>query len=75
MRTGYIETPVYTSTETPRYILLYCTRERERRTELGERADFVRLLDTPEGAGIVSRWMIQSRRLRQFQVANSLLYE
>lgn len=61
--------------ETPRHVLLYCPRERERRTEFGERADFVRLLDTPEGAGIASRWMIQSGRLRQFQVANSLLYE
>ncbi|PQE09053.1 reverse transcriptase protein [Rutstroemia sp. NJR-2017a BBW] len=45
--------------ETPRHILLYCPRERERRTEFGERADFVRLLDTPEGAGMASRWMIQ----------------
>ncbi|PQE19210.1 reverse transcriptase protein [Rutstroemia sp. NJR-2017a BBW] len=61
--------------ETPRHMLLYCPRERERRTELGERANFVLLLDTPEGAGIASRWMIQSGRLRQFQVANSLLYE
>jgi hypothetical protein len=63
------------SLETLRHVLLHCPRESGRRTELGEHPDFVRLIDTPEGARIASKWMIQSNRLRQFQVANSLLYE
>ena len=44
--------------ETPRHVLLYCPRERERRIELGNRTDFVRLLDTLEGAAVASKWMI-----------------
>ncbi|PQE33420.1 hypothetical protein CJF32_00011127 [Rutstroemia sp. NJR-2017a WRK4] len=59
--------------ETPRHILLYCPKERGRRTKLGERVDFVRLLDTPEGAGMASRWMIQSGRLREVERKGSYL--
>ncbi|PQE10705.1 reverse transcriptase protein [Rutstroemia sp. NJR-2017a WRK4] len=61
--------------ETPRHVLLHCTFEDSRRVSLGENQDFVRLLDTPQGALVASKWMIQSGRVRQFQVANSLLYE
>ena len=63
------------SQETPRHVLLYCPKEADRRAELGQRPTFVRLLDTPEGAVIASKWMIQSGRLRQFQVASSLSYD
>ncbi|PQE18260.1 reverse transcriptase protein [Rutstroemia sp. NJR-2017a BBW] len=63
------------SQETPRHVLLYCPREANRRAELGQGPTFVRLLDTPEGDAVASKWMIQSGRLRQFQVANSLSYD
>ncbi|PQE14738.1 reverse transcriptase protein [Rutstroemia sp. NJR-2017a BBW] len=63
------------SQETPRHVLLYCPREADRRAELGQGPTFVRLLDTPEGAAAASKRMIQSGRLRQCQVANSLLYD
>ena len=62
------------SQETPRHVLLHCPREADRRVELGQGPTFVRLLDTPDGAAVASRWMIQSGRLRQFQVVNSLSY-
>ncbi|PQE10736.1 reverse transcriptase protein [Rutstroemia sp. NJR-2017a WRK4] len=61
--------------ETPKHVLLYCSFEDGRRVSLGENQDFVRLLDTPQGVLVASKWMIQSGRLQQFQVANSLLYE
>lgn len=63
--------------ETPRHLLLYCPVERERREALGTRQErsFTRLLTTPEGAARAARWTIQGGRLRQFQVAGTLLYE
>jgi hypothetical protein len=63
--------------ETPRHLLLYCPIEEERRDALGvhQERTFVRLLTTPKGAAKAARWTIQGGRLRQFQVAASLLYE
>jgi hypothetical protein len=37
--------------------------------------DFTGLLDTPKGAQLASRWMIQSGRILQFQLTEQLLYE
>jgi hypothetical protein len=65
--------------ETPRHVLLDCPYEEERRIALreaqGGHLDFARLLDTPKGALSASKWMIQSGRIRQFQLAGQLLYE
>ena len=63
--------------ETPRHLLLYCPEEEDRREQLGPRAvrSFVRLLNTQDGAAVAAKWVIQSGRLRQFEVASSLLYE
>ena len=60
-------------------MLVYCSKESERREELrrvgGGGLDFRKLLDTPEGAGVSSRWIVRSRRLHQFSLARTLLYE
>jgi hypothetical protein len=68
-----------TGPETPRHVLLDCPHEEERRAVLreaqGGQLDFARLLDTPKGALSASKWMIQSGRIRQFQLAGQLLYE
>jgi hypothetical protein len=64
--------------ETPRHVLLHCPHESERREALkesqGGSLDFNRLLDTPRGAPVVSKWMIRSGRIPQFQLAGTLLY-
>jgi hypothetical protein len=64
--------------ETPRHVLLHCPHELERREALkesqGGSLDFNRLLDTPRGAPVVSKWMIRSGRIPQFQLAGTLLY-
>jgi hypothetical protein len=53
--------------------------EAERRIALkeaqGGHLDFGRLLDTPKGALQASKWIIQSGRILQFQLAGSLLYK
>jgi hypothetical protein len=41
----------------------------------GGQLDFVQLLDTPKGATLATKWMIQSGRIHQFQLAGSLLYK
>ena len=65
--------------ETPRHVLVHCSKESERREELrrvgGGTLDFRKLLDTPEGTGVSSRWIVRSGRLHQFSLARSLLYE
>jgi hypothetical protein len=63
--------------ETPQHLLLYCLEEEGRREELGPRGNrsFPQLIGTLEGARITTRWAIQSGRLRQFNIANSLLYD
>jgi hypothetical protein len=65
--------------ETPRHMLIHCEKEQAQREELrriGEGGlDFKKLLDTPEGAGVTSRWIVRSGRLSQFSLARSLLYE
>jgi hypothetical protein len=64
--------------ETPRHVLLHCPHESERRKALkesqGGSLDLNRLLDTPTGAPVVSKWMIRSGRILQFQLAETLLY-
>ena len=68
-----------TGKETPRYVLLDCPDEEERREFLresqGRRLDFKTLLDTNKGAQVASRWMIKTGRIAQFQLASQLLYE
>jgi len=65
--------------ETPRHILLHYPHEAKRRKvlreALGDHLDLNRLLDTPRGALVTSKWMIQSGRILQFQLVRALLYE
>ena len=65
--------------ETPYHILRHCPLEEGNRQSLrticGGGIDVVRLLNTPEGAGAVARWIVQSGRLSQFRVAKALSYE
>ena len=62
----------------PRHVLLHCPHESECRKALkesqGGSLDFNRLLDTPRGAPIFSKWMIRSGMIPQFQLAGTLLY-
>jgi hypothetical protein len=62
--------------ETPRHFLLYCPEGQDSRRALGPPGErtFLHLLGTPEGAQRTAKWAIQSRHLRQFYVANNLLY-
>jgi hypothetical protein len=64
--------------ETPRHVLLHCPHEAERRKALKESQkgglDFNKLLDTPEGTPVASKWMIRSGRIPQFHLAGTLLY-
>jgi hypothetical protein len=66
-------------TETLRHVLLECPHEAERRLDLkraqGGQLDYNRLLCTPKGARIASKWVIQSGRIPQFQLTRSLLYK
>jgi hypothetical protein len=66
-------------TETLWHVLLECPYEAERRLDLrkaqGGQLDYYRLLCSPKGAWIASKWMIQSGRIPQFQLAGSLLYK
>jgi hypothetical protein len=65
--------------ETSRHVLIYCAKEFQRKEELrstrGGSLDFRKLLDTPDGAGVASRWIVRSGRLYQFPLARVLLYE
>jgi hypothetical protein len=65
--------------ETPYHVLRHCPLEeggrQSLRTMCGGGIDVVRLLDTPEGAGVTARWIVQSGRLSQFRVARALSYE
>jgi hypothetical protein len=64
--------------ETLRHVLLECPHKAERRLDLikaqGGQLDYNRLLCTPRGARIASKWIIQPGRILQFQLAGSLLY-
>jgi hypothetical protein len=66
-------------TEILRHVLLECPHEAERRLDLkeaqGGQLDYNRLPCTPKGARIASKWIIQSGRIPQFQLAGSLLYK
>jgi hypothetical protein len=59
--------------ETPQHVLLHCPLEEERRHWF-PRATFQDLISTPENAAISAKWLIQSNRLPQFQLASRLLY-
>jgi hypothetical protein len=65
--------------EALRHVLLECPHEAERRLDLkkaqGGQLDYNRLLCTPKGERIASKWVIQSGRIPQFQLAGSLLYK
>jgi hypothetical protein len=65
--------------KTRRYMLIHRKKEQTQREELrragGGGLDFKKLLDTLEGAGVTSRWIIRSGRLPQFSPARSLLYD
>jgi hypothetical protein len=67
--------------ETPRHLLIHCQKEeiQAHREELkkagGGRLDLRKLLDTPDGAGAASRWVLRLGRLTQFSLARTLLYE
>ena len=65
--------------ETPHHVLRHCPLEESNRQSLrtmcGGGIDVVRLLNTPEGAGVAARWIVQSGRLNQFRVAKALSYE
>lgn len=65
--------------ETPYHVLRDCPLEDGRRSKLRTICDggidVVRLLDTPEGASITARWIVQSGRLPQFNLAKAISYE
>jgi hypothetical protein len=56
--------------ETLQHVLLHCLYKSERREALkesqGGSLDLNRLLDTPTGAPVASKWMIWSGRIPQF---------
>ena len=62
--------------ETPRHMALYCIEEAGRRLGLrtNGRVDYQRLIGTVSGAKQLAKWLICSRRLSQFSLARSLLY-
>jgi hypothetical protein len=68
-----------TELETPRHVLLDCPHKAECHIDLreaqGGQLDFTSLLDTPKDAQLASRWMIQSGRIPQFQLAEQLFYK
>jgi hypothetical protein len=59
--------------ETPQHVLLDCLLEEERRHWF-PRATFQDLVSTPGNVAISAKWLIQSNRLSQFQLASRLLY-
>jgi len=50
--------------ETPRHLLVHYPKQSEYREKLRKvsrgRLDFRKLLDTPEGAGVTSHWIVHS---------------
>ncbi|PQE07988.1 reverse transcriptase protein [Rutstroemia sp. NJR-2017a BBW] len=74
---GY-ESPVCTccqaGAETIEHILLHCGAERARRQWRGG-TTITELLDSPDRAQQVAKWLIQSGRFEHFRLANQLQYE
>ncbi|PQE14986.1 reverse transcriptase protein [Rutstroemia sp. NJR-2017a BBW] len=74
---GY-ESPVCTycqaGAETVEHILLHCGAERARRQWRGG-TTITELLDSPDQAQQVAKWLIQSGRFEHFRLANQLQYE
>ncbi|PQE23337.1 reverse transcriptase protein [Rutstroemia sp. NJR-2017a BBW] len=72
------ESPVcrhcYNGTETVEHILLHCGAERARRQWRGG-TTITELLDSPDRAQQVAKWLIQSGRFEHFRLANPLQYE
>ena len=60
--------------ETAEHLLLHCPRERERR-EWRSGTPLSELLSNPNYTAATAKWIIQSNRLGQFQLANRLLYK
>jgi hypothetical protein len=62
--------------ETIRHLLVFCHEENHRREGLitDGRLDVNKLINTEAGAAKVTRWVIQSKRLGQFDLAGVLLY-
>ena len=59
--------------ETAEHLLLHCQMEAERR--LWRRGTRLRdLVSEPRSTATTARWIIQSGRISQFQLANRLLY-
>jgi len=64
--------------ETPRHAIVSYKLEAVRQSQIkanGRRPNFVQLLTTPKGAKVVTRWMMESHRVPQFDLALSLSYE
>ena len=59
--------------ETAEHLLLHCLIEQERR-EWRRGAQLSKLLSNPGYTAATAKWIIQSNRLGQFQLANRLLY-
>ena len=59
--------------ETAEHLLLHCPIEQERR-EWRRGAQLSELLSNPGYTAATAKWIIQSNRLGQFQLANRLLY-
>ena len=64
--------------ETPRHMALFCTIESARRQQLrgpdGRIVGYPLLTGTNLGAKVFTKWIMQSNRLRQFSLAQRLLY-
>jgi hypothetical protein len=60
--------------ETAEHLLLHCPIEQERR-EWRRGAPLSELLSNPSYTAAAARWIIQSNRLGQFQLASRLLYK
>jgi len=64
--------------ETPRHVIVSCKLKAVQRSQIkanSRRPDFVQLLNTPNGAKVITRWMMESHKLPQFELALSLSYE
>ena len=72
---GYVS-PTYictSSDETAEYLLLHCKEEAEH-CIWWRGTTILDLVSTPSRAAGTAKWLIQSNRMRQFQLASRLLY-
>lgn len=65
--------------ETAEHIALFCPLESSRRhlllDECGRRQSWETLIGTPSLARRITKWFIESGRIKQFTLANKLLYQ